>query len=318
MVRCPPTRRQALGAALAVSILVGPACDEEQQEPDTTEAEERIVYENTHKTLATVPLLMYVAELFAADPSWGTLDPAVGARVAVGVTRSRIELILSSLECERELTTDGETWLAGTFSNCRVSELDLGGSFRAELQVETGACTGEPVDPDNEDAECLTAVNWTLGENDLAVTDEVKDGASRFLGPITLRDTVVEEAPMTWETQGGFSVQAADGEPFGARSSAAWTLDKDTNCLDIDVDARLELPELETEDYGPIELGEIVISAAAVHFCPTHCPTAGGIEMSFGRGAILSWEYDGSDEVEVTGPMGRSFTAPLPCPPAPE
>jgi len=316
MVRCPPTR-STLPAALALALVCGSACDEQEQEPDTTEAEERIVYENTHKTLATVPLLMYVGELFAADPSWGSLDPDVGARFAVSVTRSRIELILSSLECERDLTTDGETWLAGTFANCRVSEFDLGGSFYAELEVETGECQGEPVNPNNEDNECLSAVRWTLGENDLAVTDQARDGVSRFLGPITLRDTVDEQAPMTWETAAGFSVQAADGERFGARSTASWTLDKDTNCLDIDVDARLELPELETEEYGPIELGEIVLSASAVHFCPTHCPTRGGIEMSFGRGAILSWAYDGSDEVEVTGPMGRSFKAPLPCDPAP-
>ena len=315
MFRCPPTRRSALHVVLAAAFIAGPACDEEEPQEDTTEAEERIVYENTHKTLATVPLLMYVAELFAADPSWHQLAPDVGARVAVGVTRSRIELILSSLECERELTTDGETWLAGTFSNCRVSDLDLGGSFRAELEVETSACGSDAVNPDEED--CISAVRWTLGENDLAVADELKDGASRFLGPVILRDTVDEDAPMTWETEGGFSLQAADGERFGTRSSAAWTLDPDTNCLDIDVDARLELPGIETEDYGTIELGEIVISAAAVHFCPTHCPTAGGIEMSFGLGSILSWEYDGSDEVEVTGPMGRSFTAPLPCDPAP-
>ncbi|MEM6994253.1 MAG: hypothetical protein AAF721_27305, partial [Myxococcota bacterium] len=94
--------------ALAALVATG-ACDPEPEAEPSTEAEDRLVYENTHKTLATVPLLAYVAELFAADISWKSLSPDIGARVAVAVTQARLDVVLGSFQCERSFESDGET-----------------------------------------------------------------------------------------------------------------------------------------------------------------------------------------------------------------
>ncbi len=306
----PAARRYALMSVVA-AVFAASACDPEPVEPDTGDAEDRIVYDNTHKTLATVPLLAYVAELFAADVSWKSLGPDIGARVAVGVTQARIDFVLGQFQCEREFESDNQTYLQGTFSNCTLTDFQLEGEFRADLTIETQPCP-------SRQGECSAAVVWSLAAPSFSIGKNQEQNVSRFDGPVILRDSIIDpDAPMTWETQTGFSLQAAGGEKFAARSTASWQVDPMTNCMDISVDARLELPEVESEEIEDIEIGEIVISATDVHYCTTHCPTEGRIEMAYGRGSILSWEYDGSDEVVVTGPGGREFSAGLECPPAP-
>ncbi|MEM6997156.1 MAG: hypothetical protein AAF721_42015, partial [Myxococcota bacterium] len=191
-------------------------------------------------------------------------------------------------------------------------DFHLEGDFRAELTIETGPC------PADETKECSAAVRWSLGAPNFAVGKAMDEESSRFVGPVVLRDSIIDpDEPMTWETQTGFSLQAVDGEKFATRSTASWQVDPETNCMDISLDARLELPAIEDEAIEAIEIGEIVISARDVYYCTTHCPTRGEIEMAYGRGSILSWAYDGSAEVDVTGPGGREFTATLPCPTAP-
>lgn len=303
--------RPIVGAGLAFALSSAAACDEEEPADTTSDTEDRIVYEHTHKTLAAVPLLAYVAELFKGDPSWRSLDPDAAARIAVAVTRARIDLVLGSFQCEREFDSNGTSMLSGSFTSCQLANFDLEGDFSAELAIETGPC------PDDVERECSVGVRWTLGSPEFTVGNE-KNGSSSFSGPVILRDSILDaNARMTWETQSGFSLQAAQGEQFTTRSTASWLVDDDTNCMDISLDARLELPEIADEAIESIEIGEIVISAADVHYCPTHCPTSGNVEMAYGRGSILSWAYDGNDEVVVTGPGGREFSAGLPCPAAP-
>lgn len=293
--------------AFALSMLMT-GCDEQSAATVSTEAEDRIVYEDTHKTLATVPLFAYVTQLFRADTSWLSLDAKEAASAALFTTAARLEVVLGSFGCTRQFEFDRLSSLSGTFSNCPGAEFNLEGAFDADLVIERGPC------PDR-DAECNLAVRWTLPSPTFSVGLDTEKEPAHFVGPVVLRDSIVDrDAPMTWETLPGFSLQASDGAKFATRSTASWLVDEATNCMDIDLDARLQLPDSRLHD---IDIGEIVISATEVHFCPTHCPTQGAIEMAYGRGSILSWHYDGGVEVIVSGPGGREFTAELPCVAAP-
>ena len=48
------------------------ACDRDPADTgnEDEDIQDHLVYESTHRTLATVPLLAYVAELFRADVAW--------------------------------------------------------------------------------------------------------------------------------------------------------------------------------------------------------------------------------------------------------
>ncbi|MBL4684036.1 MAG: hypothetical protein JKY37_05565 [Nannocystaceae bacterium] len=307
----PPPHSLRLALIFALSCVV--ACDRDPADTgnEDEDIQDHLVYESTHRTLATVPLLAYVAELFRADVAWKSLTPEVGAQVAVRATQARIEFVLGAFQCEREFESDGATFLRGSFSNCQLADFSLEGDFRAELTIETGPC---PL----REGDCAAAVLWTLATPTFLVGKNNETGTSHFTGPVALRDSIVDpDEPMTWETKSGFSLEAAHGEKFETRSTASWKVDSETNCMDISLDARLEAPETGDEPARMVDVGEIVISATDVHYCLTHCPTKGRIEMAFGLGSILSWQYDGSDEVVVTGPGGREFVADLPCPPAP-
>jgi len=308
-----PLTHSVLTFAATLSLGAAAACTPETAEPEDSAAADQAVFERTHDTLATVPLLAYVAELFGADPGWHPLDPEVTARLAIAVTQARAELILGSLNCELTVETDGVAYVDAAFSNCLVGDFVFSGSLEANLTVEGGPCPSDEGTV-SEDL-CSLSLQWDLGRPEFTITDPNDETASRFSGPIIIRDSIVDaEAFMTWETANGFSLQAPGGNQYTTRSTASWLVDPATRCMDISLDARLELTDSDTQQDGDLDVGEIVVSASDVAYCPTHCPTAGYIEMAYGTGSILSWTYDGTDVVVVTGPGGREFTADLPCP----
>lgn len=293
---------------LVLALAAAPACDD-AAEPEPEDAGDLLVVERTSATLGSTAMLTYLAELFSADPTWAQLEADVARRLAVVVTRARIETILSSLQCRSEFSTDNETFIEASFHDCSLVVFDLEGQVHAELTLETAPC--ECSDPAaTEPCECASAVQWQLSGPGITLGPAAHD-STRFSGPVLLRDSVDPDEPMTWQTQDGFFVEKEDGQRLDTRSTASWLLDRDTSCLSISIDARIELPVM--QDDLDESIGVIVVSASDVDYCPDACPTAGDVDISYGQGRILSWSYDGSDVIQVTGPRGKSFAGSLDC-----
>ena len=189
---------------------------------------------------------------------------------------------VSNDDCLEVVTTPTSVDLA--FQDCRILFRTVNGTLRADIAIEGGMVIST-VTPK------LTATG-PLGTRSV-------DGSFVLRQPI-----VVGAAPI--DLEGDFLVTTFRGGLVEISTAARWSVDPSTLCVDLTWGARLAGEEL--GDLGPIALsGERIAS------CHAECPTSGHVELSFGKGSLLTWDYDGSDTVIARGPRGKLVEIVLPC-----
>lgn len=185
--------------------------------------------------------------------------------------------------------TDGATYLDLTFDACRIaSVLTLDGALRASVAIE--AAGGTP-----------TGVAVSMRVPRLVLTGPLR--SRQLSGELTLRQQIAPPgAPVELD---GELQYAVDGDALVTASiGAAWKVTGD--CVSITAGAQLS-----GERLGA--LGPIALSGEDIQRCRDECPTAGSVELSYGRGKLLAWTYTGADTAIVIGPRGRRAEVSLAC-----
>lgn len=284
----PPGRR-ALAAVLGCALVA--ACTEPQ-------ADEDVAVDEANQALAASLDLVGIANSFGVSEAL--------ALVPVGLARARILLdvrsaLLASVanrSCVdvEVVDSEAETYVAVTYDRCpagllRLIELD--GSLRASLALETAPCGV---------AECPTAVRFTLDTDHLRIGSRFGTFFTEMQGRISLYDPLAPGMATTWESE--YSVRNHLERGLSLRSRASWLVQG--LCVTLDVDADFQVQRR-------TDLETVAASARGVMQCLGECPRAGVVQLAYGAGKILGWEYTGTDTAVVTGPRGRSFEIALSC-----
>lgn len=257
-------------------------------------------------SLDSTPPFVHVGNLFAYEPPlFGEVDPTDADAVrrhAVTTVYNRLAFTFAVLGCEPELTTDDERMISVHLQGCQLVLWELDASVVATLaEVEMSPCDA---------GECASRVIWELD------IDELKSGLvglpkSGYVGRIDIEAPLDPTERMAWSTRPGFAIETGIGLHFDTLSTADWLVYGDDKCIDLNMGARLSLEE--REDELDELIGDIVISARGVNRCPSQCPHAGDVQLSFGAGHVLSWTHDGSQTLTVRGPRGREVEITPPC-----
>lgn len=296
------TRMHHPPALLALCLAVASACDVADDAVDVAVAERSV------NALSANTNLALVAERFAGEPAMAAMSVDAARTRAVELVAQRIGA-LALLSCDPQVTADP---LAGTVhamvSDCRIGPVRLDGEVDGSVAIETAACgTGE----------CPSTVVWTLDDFDLQIgANLLANRRPHFVGPVTFRDPIDAALPMSWATGEGFVIDIPFGL-FDTVSHASWTFDAD-DCVTMQVESRLDRQlEVGGDETSQRDrerrIGTMVVSVSELRRCPAKCPTAGHVQLAFGRGHVLAWEYDDDRTVDVTAPGGRHFETELAC-----
>lgn len=286
----------ALGLVLA---LVG--CDPGDDDGDDLALVD-VVATRSADAVSAKANLARLGEVFAGEAALATMTEAEARARAVEL----LELRLRGLEladCDPVVVADP---VAGTIeaelADCRVGLLRMDGELQATVAIELSPCAG---------GSCPSAIAWTLQPLDLEI------GAGlfrpRLRGTVTLHDPVDPTLPTSWSTGDDFVLENRLGT-FATRSTASWRIDAERCVVGMQLEARLDRIPADDARETRIdrEAGTIVVSAQGVDRCPARCPTAGEVQLAFGRGRVLAWTYAG-DELDVIAPGGAHFAASLDC-----
>lgn len=288
---------------LALCLAAAAACDTVGESIDVAVAERSV------NALSANTNLAMVAERFAGEPAMAGMTVEAARARAVELVAQRIGS-LALLACDPVVESDA---VAGTLhamvGECRIGPVRLDGEIRGTVTIETAPCDA---------GECPSAVVWALDEFDLQIGANLRvNRRPHFVGPVTLRDPVDAALPMSWATGEGFAIDIPFGV-FDTVSRASWTLDAD-DCVTMQVESRLDR-QLEVGDADDADtrdrerrIGTMVVSVSGLRRCPAKCPSGGHVQLAFGRGHVLAWEYGDDRTVEVTAPGGRRFETELVC-----
>jgi hypothetical protein len=123
-------------------------------------------------------------------------------------------------------------------------------------------------------------------------------------GSFTLRQPVQMGAPV--EFDGDVAYSDSLGGMLNLKAGATWTVTQAPVCVNLSGGA-----ELSGASLG--ELGPISLAGDEIRRCQDQCPSQGHVELSYGRGNLLAWDYTGQDTAVVRGPRGKVVTVKLPC-----
>jgi hypothetical protein len=223
-----------------------------------------------------------------ASADLGLLGPDVARARKVQNAITAFRALVANPTC-LGIVTDGATFLDLTFDACRIAlVLTLDGALHAGVAIESAG--GTP-----------TAVIVSVSTPGLALAGPLR--TRRLAGELELRHPIRQlGAPV--ELDGDLQLSADDNPPVTASIGAAWTVTGD--CVKITAGAQLA-----GELLGPI--GPIALSGDGVQRCRDECPTAGSVELSYGRGKLLAWTYTGAGTAIVIGPRGKRVEVPLAC-----
>ncbi|HWO18151.1 MAG TPA: hypothetical protein VNO30_05225 [Kofleriaceae bacterium] len=223
-----------------------------------------------------------------ASADLGLLGPDVARVRKVQSAITAFRALVANSTC-LGVATDGATFLDLTFNACRIAfVLTLDGALHAGVAIE--AVGGTP-----------SAVVVSLSSPGLSLAGPVR--TRRMAGELTLRHPIRQlGAPVELDAE--LQVSADDDAPVTASLGAAWTVSGD--CVTITAGAQLS-----GELLG--SLGPIALSGDGVQRCREECPTAGSVELSYGRGKLLAWTYTGAGTAIVMGPRGKRVEVPLAC-----
>lgn len=278
--RCPP-------AWLALSLALA-ACSDGDGGGDGGGGDDALAAGNVAAALdAGSELSRLVVPLEAsADLGGLTADAARIRKIQNAITAFRA--LATNPLCVR-VATDTLTFLDVTFDQCRVALVfTLDGSIHAGIAVEVAG--GLP-------SALVTSV--TVGS--LVLTGPLR--TRQLAGAFELRQAIPPAAAPV-ELSGDLRFVNDAGAELALSLGAAWTVAN--SCVTFTGGAQL------TGDL-PGAVGSIALSGEGVQSCRDQCPTAGSVELSYGRGTLLAWTYTGASTVEVEGPRGKRALVPLAC-----
>ncbi len=287
-------RRYGLGV-FAVAVALASGCDGAGEEPDEIAL---AVAERTADAVAAKTKLALVGQVFDVARGLEGLDAVTIAPLLIEELRRSLQPLVAQ-GCVPTLETDDRSYLRAVFDGCNVRFVRLDGDLRMELSFETAPC---------DTGECVTAAVWSTDDFDLAFGPRW-EGRPELSGPLQVRAPVDRAAPMGWTTTEDFTVSNRLGS-FTMQSRARWSFDA-AGCVDMDLFARLERID-EQDTRRRRQIGTMVTEVAGLRRCPRACPEAGHVQLSFGQGRLLAWDY-GDDEVEVVGPRGIRFLQAVTC-----
>jgi hypothetical protein len=165
------------------------------------------------------------------------------------------------------IASDHATYLEATFHGCTGARgrVALDGTLRADLSVD-GA-----------------AVVYALSTDDLTV------GETAISGSWEVRDPVAAGAATT--LSGTLTIERG-GRTLTYEAGASWTVSGE--CVTYSFDASVEA--------GGRSLS---VAGEGVERCVSACPAAGTVSVAAGAGGTLSWTFDASTSIAVTGPHGE-------------
>jgi hypothetical protein len=228
-----------------------------------------------------------VVPLEASADLGGLLPDAARARKIQNAILAFRALVASPL-CVR-VATDSVTFLDVTFDRCRIGLLfTLDGSLHAGVAIEvTGGLPSALVVSVNVPSLALAG---PLRSRQLSGAFELRQAISPLATPV--------------ELSGDLRFVNDAGAELALSLGAEWTVVN--SCVTFTGGAQL------SGDL-PGALGPIALSGERVQSCRDQCPTAGSVELSYGRGTLLAWTYTGASTVEVRGPRGKRVEVPLAC-----
>jgi hypothetical protein len=202
--------------------------------------------------------------------------------IAAGATIEGTDTIIAAeaaIQSEMQLPacvsieTDHATFLVATFDGCTTPR---GLSLDGTLRAELALDAG--------------AVVYTLSTSDLVA------GQTAISGTWTVRDPIGPGAT----TYSG-SLQLSRGARTRTYATeASWTVSG--QCVTYSIDASVNASGRARQ-----------IVATGVTRCLDACPASGEVTVTTARAGEVSWSYDGSAEVLVTGPNGGQHAVTLAC-----
>lgn len=270
-------RRPRGATALAFALATG--CD-----PDATdEPEDEPVARVTLAALDANSATLSLYDGLLGPVNLAGVSLALAPQKVIEQVRGGLDQALADPKCVA-LTTDKKTFLDLQFDRCRYRGVLVDGGLRIELTTEAGLCDG---------AECVVATRYTTQLDALTI------GKSRVRAATsTLRIPSTPGEPRSYTAE----VELTDKQDreLHLRHELAWT--RKNGCVHAELGAEFMVDAL-----------AISVGAQAVEICGNQCPRAGEVQIAWGNGQALAWEYDGADEVIVRGPHGREFVLPLEC-----
>lgn len=282
--------RSALAAALAAALATT-GCMEPQDDDDVA------VDETSHALAASLDLVG-ISNSFEASEALATLPVALARPRILLDVRTALLASVASRTCVNVETVDDAagTYVMVTYDDCPAGPLrlvELDGSLRADLQLETAPCGV---------GECPIAVRFRLRTEYLRIGSRFGTRFTEMTGEWQLHDPVAPGLPTRWDSE--YTVRNQLERSASVSSSASWL--SEGSCVTLNVDASFEVAQRE-------DLHTVAASARGVTQCQDECPSAGVVQVAYGLGKVLAWEYTGMDTAVVTGPRGRSFEVALPC-----
>jgi hypothetical protein len=300
-----------LGAGLRGACDPGepmPIVEDDDQDDPLVRAKDLRAATHVTNSLDGTPGFVHIGNLFSyAPPLFGAVDLGDADAVrqhAVTTVYNRLDFAFAVIGCDADLQTDDDRSVSLDMQGCQLGVFEIDADVEATAQVvmgEGGSCDAE---------QCATQVRWSLA------IGELKSGLigfpkSGFIGPIDFVAPIDSTERMQWQTGDGFAIETGVGLTFDTLSTASWLVREDSNCIEIDMGARLSLEE--REDELDELIGDLVVSARGIDRCPGQCATAGDVEISFGAGQVIRWTHDTDDTITVVGPLGREVEVTPPC-----
>jgi hypothetical protein len=290
--RQAPSERPARSAAAVLAAALAIAgCMEPQDDDDVA------VGETSHALAASLDLVG-ITDSFEVSAALALLPVALARpRILLDVRSALLASVVNRTCVNVETADDGAVAsVTVTYDDCpagwlRLVELD--GSLTAELQLETAPCAA---------GECPTAVRFTLRTGYLRIGERFGERFTEMDGEWQLYDPVPPGLPTRWESS--YGVRNHLESSSSGHSSASWLVEG--RCVTLDIDTEFEVQQR-------ANLRTVAASARGLTQCQDECPSSGTVQVAYGLGKILAWEYTGMDTAVVTGPRGQSFEVALPC-----
>jgi hypothetical protein len=273
-----------LGRARIAWVAVALAgCGETAPTTDDAQASERVAgaFDSSSELARLVVPLQASSDLAGMTESAARTQHITNASMA-------FKNLVANPACVR-ITTDSATFLDVAFDRCRIAIIfTLDGSLHAGVAIE--APGGMPS----------------------AVVTSVTSPGLTFKGPLhgitlsgdfELRHPIPPgSAPVQLTGELGFVNDT--GDELTLSTSAEWVVAN--NCVTFAGGAQLTGNVL-------AELGPIALSGEQIQSCRNQCPSAGHVELSYGRGTLLAWTYTGAKTAQVIGLHGKTIEVALPC-----
>ncbi|GAB4533719.1 MAG: hypothetical protein Tsb0020_49540 [Haliangiales bacterium] len=287
------TRRLPALSLLVLSLTVS-ACSDP---PDAGDAQvEAVVLEEATETMASSFDIVGVTSLFEGDEILSQVQLELAKQLALEAARQALIASVRNRLCI-SVDTDQSSYVEVTYRDCPAGLLRLlefSGSLRADLTAVTAPC---PL------GECPVALRYTLSTPMFRLGARFGVRFVELAGTWEWQDPLAAGVPKRWDS--GYTVRTERGRALATSSRVAWTVGADS-CVSLDFDGEFTIE-------GRDDVALVAASARGVVRCPGQCPSAGRVEIAFGRGQLLAWTYTGADQLLVVGPRGGEREVSLPC-----